>query len=218
MNEVNNKFDNNDTNLGDVKNNHMNRVGEAYRRLGYNYIYPYFDGTNLVNSLFSCIVVPLEYLKGRYKKDYNRIDELFKEKNIYAYKECLAILESLNNNGNIVDTYHTYHHYTHNVYGFFEHLRNALSHSGNGQIHFFPINNGGRDITHLYFYDEKNNTSKYGNEFKKCFLAKIDILNELVPLVDAFDEIIISIVDNNTPYNLEYIKEQVRRLAKRDIP
>lgn len=218
LNEVNNKFDNNDTNLEDVKNNHMNRVNEVYRRLGYNYIYPYFDGTNLVNSLFSCIVVPLEYLKGRYNNSYRRIDRLFEERNPKAYQRCLNIINSLYNNGKVVDTYNQT--FTNNVYGFFGHLRDALSHSGNGQIHFFPNNDGGRDITHLYFYDEKK-TRVIGRDYaevEKVFIAKIHILEELVPLVDAFDEIIISIVDNNLPYNLEYVEEQVRRLANRNIP
>ena len=210
INEVNNRLDGNtDYTFEELKERHQERVDREYANAGFDNlpIYDYFDGTQLINSLFSTVVVPVEYLKGRLGR-FNT-DLILKQTNYNLYSECEYRIIRLHD---VVNTFYRTSHIS--VFHFFTHIRNALCHSGNGNIHFFP--DGGRDIRALYFYDEK---SKYGNDGnlieRKVFLAQLNIFDELIPLVLAFDNLIIELAQNdNRQLDMQSIEARIEEALR----
>ncbi|MBE6133961.1 MAG: hypothetical protein E7178_04775 [Erysipelotrichaceae bacterium] len=196
INEVNNGINEGNLNVEELRNNHLNRVDEEYglHDMGLP-IYDFFDGTQLINSMFSTIVVPVEYLKRSSISEHRFKDKILEEADPGHYRECKERIKNLIDiRSNCYDSNHI------NVYGFFKHLRNALCHSGNGNIHFFPEQ--ARDISAIYFYDEAPISEKEKEEkrypFEKwVFLVKLDIFEELFPLIKAFDEIVLEISKND---------------------
>lgn len=186
VNEINNGMANEQLNVHSLKEHHLERVNREYAFHDMDLpIYDFFDGTQLINSLFSMIVVPVEYLKG--KEPDKPKDEVLKGANPGAFHDCKERIRNLNS---VRSNY--YGISKHSVYEFFKHLRNALCHSGNGNIHFFP--NGGTDIHSIIFYDEDIKKDNMGNVIKRyVFYAGLNIANELIPLVKCFDEIILAL-------------------------
>lgn len=202
INDVNNRLEGyNELSFEELKEIHQNRIINEYNNANLNNlpIYDYFDGTQLINSLFSTIVVPIEFLKGRFNG--KRTENVLKDTNHLLYNECLGLINAI---PNMIDTYRRNNDYI-SVYQFFTHLRNALCHSGNGNIHFFP--NGGRDITTIFFYDE----DRYNET--KVFRVELNIFNELIPLVEVFDKLIIDVATNdNRQLDMEQIEARIHRV------
>lgn len=195
--------------LTEIKISHNNNVNE-YIAHGYNPPYNYFDGTELINSLFSKIVVPFEWLKELSKKRNKNfmelnIDQYFKkgykpqenrDHNQQFYDDCRR---------GIIDLFKNYMAYDNKyndknlVYSFFKHIRNSLCHSGSGKIKFYPEASNGVDVTSILFYDKGE---KYGSEF----LAKIPV-EILKNLVFLFDELIIQL-SNEIQHHNDFSREQ----------
>ena len=213
LNDVNNRFhEHENMNFDDLRQTHLDKVNDVYARSNITPPYMYFDGTNYINSLFSFIVIPVEFIKGRFFKKgehnaYSSMDDLLKTANLEAYMNCKEIL------GHIAMV-NTYSERSDNLYAFMTHLRDALCHSGNGQLHFFPYGED-VDITHLYFYDEKYDKRK---NKRSIFVAKIDLFDELMPLVENFGKIIESLSNNQPHYDFDSLCERVRTFAGRPMP
>jgi len=214
LNNVNNYCSENTEDQTGIRAAHLNMVREKYENEEAQPIYDYFDGTQLINSLFSTIVVPFEFLNGKYflqeNYDWGSMEDLLYDSNRTEYYNCLKVLNKINNEGRLQNSYSK----KIKVFDSAKHIRDALCHSGNGQLHFFPADQAGilgQDITHLYFYDNNGSRNKIAT---KCFLLKIAIQNELIPFVRAFDNIILSIVDASTyvPHSMDDIFREVERI------
>lgn len=179
LNNVNDAFYKNQTNLKSEKDAHEQRVRGRYQQYSISAPdYPYFDGTQLINSLFSKVVVPIEYLK-RYGGTDQAVDYYLHEHAQPQYRTCLQYLKNLSEKAPSPSKINPQD--TDNVFRFFRHIRNALCHSGTGELQFYPYDNCEEQITHLVFRDYK---------FEAC----LHVEKELMPLVDLFDDIIFVIL------------------------
>lgn len=137
--------------IDELKKEHLRRVNEEYAEMK-KPIYAYFDGTNLINSLFSTLIVPYEYLKSKklFNDFENKVDDCGVRK---KYKNCKKIIfesKRLNwsakkNNGK--DGFGT------KFKDFLRHMRNALCHSGDDSIEFRSTKDNPNDISLIIFKD-----------------------------------------------------------------
>ena len=141
-----------------------------------------FEVTQLINSLLGLVVLPKEMyqhikdkdLRKASDNDYDEVKTIIKkckdEKRWYSsYNEDLAANE---------------------VSFFIKHIRNAVSHSGDTGLRFYPINENG-EINQVYFYDTYTHTEKAKNNIGKnttyefCVKLTIDEINAFVRAVSA---------------------------------
>ncbi len=104
-----------------------------------------YEVTQLVNSLFGLIVLPVEEYKGRPMKPANGKKDEFES----AKNQIKEIMETCEKDHRYRCTYGD----RDKPKGFIKHLRNAVSHSGNEGIHFIPLTEAGENITGIIFYD-----------------------------------------------------------------
>ncbi|MDO5132117.1 MAG: HEPN family nuclease [Eubacteriales bacterium] len=105
-----------------------------------------YEVTQVINSLFGMIIVPFEKYKDQNKineKDYSD------DQNYIRIKELIRDLER---NKFLRSTY-PWDRNGIGVFSFIGHLRNALAHSGNGRLNFYPVNNKKDNIKAVYFMD-----------------------------------------------------------------
>lgn len=161
---------------------------EAYRSLGQRPPYYYFDGTQLLNSFLGLIVLPFE----RFRTVNFTVLEGIMSRDVGNYVWLTDLIDRLYvrrlpddvlNEGNefIFSSYYGGHDLSrdsrYKVHNLWSHLRNAFAHSGDGTLYFFPIAGGenAQDITHIAFYDTKEDRNNPGNHV--YFLAKISVDN-----------------------------------------
>lgn len=210
LNDINNLFDKMDKkNLHDnvisIYEKHQDRVCAEYKNIGADPIYKYFDGTNLLNSFLSTIIIPFEFLKSR--KFY--FNNLFKDFDSCAFKDCQHIISNLFQNNNLLFTDRKLREFnnTWSIYNFFRNLRDAIAHAGNGQI-FFGSNDT-ININYIYFYNEDRH--KITGDIINLFFVKMDLQNELFPLLSAFNKIITAIDNTDTHYTFEVVNDFVKK-------
>jgi hypothetical protein len=190
-----------------VHSNHESRSFEAYLKLrnmlratgNDNTIniprHLYFDGTQLINSLFGLIVLPMEGYKDirQFSVYEENMEEYAREEYHWIKDYILEIrrrsesigIEELSHRFHDIDTVYLSNYRDTNYYNgegnpvmaFFHHIRNSLAHSGSGNIHFFPVaaNESGNQVTHMVFYDTYMNTRNYYREIPLHFYVKMPI-------------------------------------------
>ena len=150
-----------------------------------------YEVTQLINSLFGIIIVPYE----KYKRFlvFKKEKEILLENNYKVIKEFIDDLQSKNL---VKSTYCNDEFYTYpkgiSVFKFVKHLRNALAHSGNGRLNFFPISNGKNEIEGVFFIDMEEKSK----EFFCCELS-IEDIKKLYNLIPALFITVDKYIDDN---------------------
>lgn len=103
-----------------------------------------YEVTQLINSFLGLVVLPNE----KYKKWEKKKSTEMKATENQIWK-LLEICEGENRYYNSFRD-----RQSKKIMSFIGHLRNAISHSGNLGIHFYPLEEGGdNSVTHILFYD-----------------------------------------------------------------
>ena len=101
--------------------------------------YIYFDGTNLINSLFSAFIVPYECMKARdlFKDFENKVRKYDLDE---PYNDCVKIILKLESN-NKFEYKNSCKRNIAKFKEFIRHIRNTLCHAGNNDcVEFMPDN------------------------------------------------------------------------------
>ena len=132
-----------------------------------------YEVTQMINSLFGMIIVPYEKYKYQIEeKDYS--DEP-------SYLEIQQLINEMRRTKSLRSTY-TRDTRKVSVISFIGHLRNALAHSGNGMLNFYPVNNKKDNIKAVYFIDKKEKDGTILAQFCcKLSVKRIRKLCELIP-------------------------------------
>lgn len=156
-----------------------------------------FEITQLLNSMMGVAVLPFEMHKEIFdRKDSNyfsdnniRYREIIKSES--TYKDLEKYIMKLKNDGKWNSTYHRDNDNV--VFGFLKHLRNTVSHSGDGCLCILPLDNG-EIITNICFYDSYENMEFAMNlsvdEFRQLFCLVGNLYSlSTVAYIDKTDEI-----------------------------
>ena len=203
LNDINNLFSEIDkknprVDVMPIYEDHNKMVREEYVKIKADPVYKYFDGTNLLNSFLSTIVIPFEFLKGKEIKNYN-----LKNVNREAYNYCQYIIDRIYNSERLIIYNYGNQRPQLDLYNFIRNLRDAIAHSGNGQVFFSSCD--GINIDQIYFYNEKRSKDRNGNmgEIINLFFVKIDLKEELFPFLNAFNDIVLDIESTDANYTFE---------------
>lgn len=173
----------------------------------------------LITDMYAIIVLPTECFKEKFKnphcdKNHQFVYKLKKQKSA-SFNNIKIIINKLINNKCLKSTYiDDYDQKRYEPMRFIYHLRNALSHSGNNGMNFFPaeadnksfVLNGDRDdIKIVYFYDI--DTKKTPAEE---FCAKIEIED----LIIIKDNVLDIINYDGFYYNTPPLKEKIEYYEK----
>ena len=129
-----------------------------------------FEVTELINSLFSVLVVPNEYFQKDYGAFYSEVDDL---SGVDGYEQLKNLIRKFKTHNLVRDTYNQNDEFYY-VRNFLKHMRNSLSHSGAGGILFYP-SEPDAEISHVYFFDYDNSDTKR----RFCAKLSIDDIKEL---------------------------------------
>ena len=106
--------------------------------------YDVYEVTQLINSLFGVLIMPLESIKainkGKFGKSIaQKANKDMRQANSRAFEQVSKIISELKNNGKIFNSYiDDYEEGVEEAY-FIYRLRNSLAHSGNEGLRFYPI-------------------------------------------------------------------------------
>lgn len=137
----------------------------------------YFDGTQLINSLYGLVVLSSErFGNSRTGRREHKLAEFGGQNYCNIYNKIQELKQSeWDKEGKFYCDYRTKSGQDHfdgraDVLYFLKHLRNAMSHSGKGRIQFFPLTDtpGGMQITGIAFIDIDDRT-------QEIFYAKLSI-------------------------------------------
>lgn len=131
-----------------------------------------FDVTQLMNSLFGLLILPFEKYKqhGANSVAEDELKMVVPEE----YNSIRKIIQQLKDDNRLMSTYGECDE-KYPVGRFIKHLRNAIAHSGEEGLQFFPYDENG-EITSVYFYDNLN-------EREFCTKITVDEIIELVKLI-----------------------------------
>ena len=145
-----------------------------------------YEVTQLINSLFGMIILPYE----KYNNQINESDYKYES----SYKEIQELIKILISQKFLRSTYSGEHENI-EVFKFIKHLRNALAHSGNGKLNFYPVNSNKDNIKAVYFMDSlKNQDGKVCTFCCRLSVKRIKTLCELIPEL-------YSVVEKKVPEN-----------------
>lgn len=111
-----------------------------------------YEITQMINSLLGIIILPVEKYKDSYirplKKDQAKFDE--------SKSAIKNIMDNCKNDNRYRSTYWG----SDDPLEFLRRLRNAVSHSGNNGLHFYPLTESGENVSSVIFYDinDKNDS------------------------------------------------------------
>ncbi len=138
-----------------------------------------YEVTQVINSLFSMIIVPYEKFK-------NQINES-EYSDVNSYKEIKKLIHELECNKFLRSTY-TRDSEEVGVFSFIRHLRNALAHSGNERLNFYPVNSKKDNIKAVYFMDRCEN--ECGRIYYFCCRLSVKRIRKLCELIPSLYEVI----------------------------
>ncbi len=138
-----------------------------------------YEVTQMINSLFGMIIVPYEKFK-------NQIDES-EYADVNSYKEIKELIHELERKKLLRSTYPKEVEEV-GVFSFIGHLRNALAHSGNGRLNFYPVNSKKDNIKAVYFMDRHE--TRYGRISYFCCRLSIKRIRKLCNLIPSLYEVI----------------------------
>lgn len=160
-----------------------------------------YEVTQLINSLFGLLIVPNE--KYKYRKNGKGAKENTL-KRTESYKEIEQFIERKKGEGCLYNDYDEQDQ--HKVSDFIRHMRNSLSHSGNGGLHFLPIQEN-KDIEGVIFYD---NDEEYGGKHQFCLELCNEEIFELAKLISEMYSTIESYKDSKE--KIEEYENEISRL------
>ena len=145
-----------------------------------------YEVTQLINSLLGLIIIPVE----TYKKKQRLSDEKLRKLSGANYNSVKNLIKICHDEKRLYSDY-WYDNDGVKVDSFIAHLRNAIAHSGNHGIRFYPISENGK-ISNIMFFDEKGEHEKKNQEQKpskvSVFCVKLTIA-ELRALVEDIVEL-----------------------------
>ena len=133
-----------------------------------------YEVTQVINSLFGMIIVPYE----KYKRHLNEADYY----NDPYYLEIIKLIRVLERNKFLRSTYNSDSSGV-GVFSFIGHLRNALAHSGNRGLNFFPVNRSKDNIKAVFFLDKYENA--YGEISYFCCRLSVKVIKQLCELIPS---------------------------------
>lgn len=154
-----------------------------------------YEVTQMINCLFGMVIVPYE----KYKNQVTESD-YYDDPN---YKEIRNIIKELERGaGKTKFIRSTYSEDSKGVgvFSFIRHLRNALAHSGNGRLNFYPINNNKDNIKAVYFMDKYEN--KYGHVSYFCCRLSLKRIRRLCESIPALYEALEKKIPEDERYRL----------------
>ena len=134
-----------------------------------------YEVTQLINSLFGMIILPCE----KYYNKINESDYMYES----SYKEIQELIKTLISQKFLRSTYSGEHENI-EVFMFIKRLRNALAHSGNGKLNFYPANNNKDNIKAVYFLDSYQNYTFCCKLSVKRIKRLCELLPELYSVVE----------------------------------
>lgn len=138
-----------------------------------------YEVTQVINSLFGMIIVPYEKFKDQINKS--------EYADINSYKEIKKLIHELDRNKFLRSTYPGDSEEV-GVFSFIGHLRNALAHSGNGRLNFYPVNSKKDNIKAVYFMDRYENQNGRISYF--CCRLSVKRIRKLCELIPSLYEVI----------------------------
>ena len=129
-----------------------------------------YEITQLINSLFGLLIVPNEYYRLKMNKRNDEAD-ILSDKD--GYSKIVSIINEAKKENRLRTTYEKDKNQEYQVRNFLTHLRNALAHSGNGRLVFWPCDED-KEIEEVFFCDlEKDKNEMF------CVKLNIQTISEL---------------------------------------
>lgn len=150
----------------------MNIIDAIYQEHSDDLNKKVYEVTQVINSLFGMIIVPYEkYGEQLTESEFSDTE---------SYKEIKGLIEELERSKVFIRSTYAKDKKGIGVFSFIRHLRNALAHSGNGRLNFYPVKNNKDNIKAVYFMDKDDKNQNY---FFCCKLSikRIRDLCELIP-------------------------------------
>lgn len=133
-----------------------------------------FEVTQLINSMLGLIILPVEAT--------NRVDKItdkkIKDLMIEDYNTIVDLIQKCKSENRFFSDYMD-DIPSMSILNLIKHIRNAVAHSGNHGIHFYPISENGQ-ISNIIFYDFKKNQDNNQPDEEFCIKLSVDELKKLV--------------------------------------